>query len=116
MYYQRFNNRLKYGNIPTEYKGGRYMSKKEARKALELDLLKNNGDIKNWGKQLKLSLDVNGQHIANYYLDFWVENNDGSLEYIEIKSPITQTDTWRMKWKLAQAIFTDPNIKWLVEM
>lgn len=116
MYYQRFNNRLKYGNVKQKYKGGAYDSKKEARKAQELDLLKDAGEILSWKAHQKLSLDVNGQHIANYFIDFIIENNDGSLEYLEIKSPITQTDVWRMKWKLAQAIYTDPNIKWTVEM
>jgi hypothetical protein len=115
-YYQRFNNRLKYGNIRTENRGGKFDSKKEARKWEELEMMKKGGAIKDFGKQLRLSLDVNGVHIANYFLDFWVENNDGSLEYIEIKSPITCTDVWKLKWKLAQAIFTDPNIKWVVEM
>lgn len=116
MYYQRNNNKLKYGNIRTEYRGGSYMSKKEARKAQELDLLKNNGDIKNWTKQYKLSLSVNGVHIANYYLDFMIEENDGTFTYLEIKSPITCTDVWKLKWALAQAIYTDPNIKWVVEI
>lgn len=116
MYITRFNNKLKYGNRRTEYHGTSYMSKKEANKAWELDLLKNNGDIKDWTKQLKLSLDVNGVHIANYYLDFMIEENDGTFTYLEIKSPITCTDTWKLKWKLAQALYTDPNIKWVVEM
>jgi len=115
-YYQRFNNRLKYGNIRTENRGGKFQSKKEARKWQELEMLKKNGDIKDFGKQLKLSLDVNGVHIANYYLDFWIENHDGSLEYIEIKSPITMTPTWKLKWKLAKVLYPDPNIKWIVEL
>jgi len=116
MYYQRFNNKLKYGNIRTEYRGGSFMSKKEARKAQELDLLKENGDIKDWKKQFKLSLDVNGQHVTNYFLDFMIEENDGTFTYLEIKSPITCTDVWKLKWKLAQILYPDPNIKWTVEM
>ena len=116
MYYQKYNNRLKYGNIPTEYRGGRFDSKKEARKAMELDLLVKAGEIIKWEKQKKLSLDVNGMHIANYYLDFVLYYPDGTVEYLEIKSPITQTPVWRMKWKLSQALFKDKNIKWTVEM
>ena len=111
-----FNNRLKYGNRRTEYHGTSYMSKKEANKAWELDCLKKAGKIKDWKKQFKLSLDVNGKHIGNYYLDFMIEENDGTLTYCEIKSPITMTDTWKLKWKLAQAIYTDPIINWVVEM
>lgn len=111
-----FNNRLKYGNIRQEYHGTSYMSKKEARKAQELDLLLKSKKIKSWEKQKKLSLDINGKHIANYFLDFVIYYLDGSIEYLEIKSPITCTDTWKLKWKMAQAIYIDPRIKWTVEM
>jgi hypothetical protein len=114
-YIQRWSKN-KYHNRRTGYHGTSYMSNKEADKAWELDQLKNNGDIKNWTKQFKLSIDVNGQHITNYYLDFMIEENDGTFTYLEIKSPITMTDTWKLKWKLSQALFTDPNIKWVVEI
>lgn len=112
-YFERRGN--KYNNRRTDYHGTSYMSKKEAEKAWELDQLKNNGDIKDWTKQFKLSLDVNGVHIANYYLDFMIEENDGTFTYLEIKSPITMTPVWKMKWALSQALYTDPNIKWVVE-
>ena len=115
-HYVMFKPRLKYGNIREEYRGGRFASKKEARKAQELDLLVRAKEIKGWEKQKKLSLDVNGKHIATYYLDFVIYENDGGITYCEIKSPITCTEVWKMKWKLAQAIYTDPNIKWVVEM
>lgn len=116
MYRIRWNNKLKYGNVKSEYKGGIYDSKKEMRKAEELDLMVKAGEIKSWEKQKRLSLDVNGVHIANYYIDFVVYHNDGTVEYLEIKSPITQTPVWRIKWKLAQALLDKPNIKWTVEM
>ena len=32
-----------------------------------------------------------------------------------IKSPITMTPVWKIKWKLAQILFPDPNIRWIVE-
>lgn len=113
MYLERRGN--KYNSRRTEYHGTSYMSKKEAQKAWELDMLLNAGEIRSWQKQFKLSLDVNGVHITNYFLDFMVEKNDGTFDYIEIKSPATMTDTWKIKWKLAQAIFTDPSITWIVE-
>lgn len=109
-------NRPKFNNRKTEYHGTSYDSNKEAQKAWELDQLKKMGKIKDWHKQYKLSLDVNGKHICNYYLDFMIEENDGSFTYCEIKSPITKTPVWSVKWKLAQAIYSDPAIKWVVEM
>ena len=116
MYKVKFNNRLKYGNIHAEYKGGRFHSKKECRKAMELDLMKKGKVIKDWKAQHKLSLDVNGVHIANYFCDFMVTHLDGHIEYLEIKSYITKTPVWRIKWKLSQAIYDDPTIEWTVEV
>lgn len=116
VYKVKFNNRLKYGNVPTEYRGGRFQSKKEARKAMELDMMKKGKAIKDWKPQHRLSLDVNGVHIANYYVDFMITHNDGSIEYLEIKSYITKTPVWRLKWKLSQALYDDPTITWTVEM
>lgn len=51
MFRTMWNSRLKYGNIKTEYKGGTFDSKKEARKAQELDLLVKSGELLNWEKQ-----------------------------------------------------------------
>jgi len=44
-----------------------------------------------------------------------IEENDGTFTYLEIKSPITMTPVWKMKWALSQALYSDPNIKWVVE-
>jgi hypothetical protein len=112
-YYQRRQN--KFGNIKQSYNGGHYDSKKEANKAAELDMLKNGGAIKDWKAHVRLSLDVNDQHVCDYYIDFIVETNEGGYEYIEIKSPITMTPVWKIKWKLAQILYPDPNISWIVE-
>lgn len=103
MFYQRYGT--KYNSRRTEYHGTSYMSKKEAEKAWELDQLVKAGKIKGYKKQVKLSLDVNGVHIANYFMDFVVEENDGSQTCLEIKG--YETDLWRMKWRLAQAIYGD---------
>jgi len=115
MYKQKFNPRLRHGDIPMEYRGGRFQSKKEARKAMELDSLKKDGEIKEWKGQHKLSLDVEGVHIANYYVDFMITHNDGSIEYLEVKSYITKTPVWRIKWKLSQALYNDRTTIWTVE-
>ena len=103
MYYQKWGN--KYNSRRTEYHGTSYMSNKEAEYAYQLDMLLAAGEIKSYEKQVKLSLDVNGVHIANYYMDFVVTNNDDSLDAIEVKG--FETDVWKMKWKLAQALYGD---------
>jgi len=100
-YIQRFGN--KYNARRTGYHGTSYMSNKEAEYARELDMRKDGGDIKNWEKQVKLSLDVNGVHIANYFMDFVIEHNDGSFEAVEVKG--FETEVWKVKWKLAMAIY-----------
>lgn len=95
----------KYKNVRQTYNGYSYMSKKEAQQAWELDMQQKVGEIKGYKRQFKLSLDVNGAHIANYYVDFLVERKDGSLLALEVKG--FKTDLWVMKWKLAQALYKD---------
>jgi len=100
----------KYGNKSIVYNGIQYASKIEAGYAAELDLRKKAGDIKGWDRQVKVSLDVNGFHIANYYCDFVVYHNDETKEYVEIKSNFTYNmDVWRLKRKLMEATFLHDN-------
>lgn len=142
-YYQSYNPN-KFKNIRQEYNGVRYDSKKEANKAYELNMLKKAGEIKDWQPQWKIPLNVSWfsadiyktlpiltdqdgtelkkrnivfQHLANYYVDFRIEHNDGSIEYLEIKSKITMTPVWKLKWALCEAIFKDhPTIFLRVEL
>lgn len=81
------------------------MSKKEAQYAAELDLRLKAKDIKRWQRQVKIPIEVNGYHICNYFIDFVVEHNDGHLEYVEVKG--METDVWKMKWKLCEALHPD---------
>jgi len=101
MYYVKRQN--KYNAKSTEYGGLIYHSKKEAGYAQELDLRIKAKDIKSWERQVRVDLKVNDQHICNYYMDFVVTHNDGSLEYVEVKG--FQTEVWRLKWKIFEAIF-----------
>lgn len=99
--------RTKYGNVKTAYKGDKYDSKLEARVAQRLDLAKKASSPKDkvikWERQHKISLDVNGEHIANYIIDFVAEYADGRKEYIEAKG--RETSAWRLKWKLTKALY-----------
>jgi hypothetical protein len=92
----------KYKNSFADYGGAKYHSMFEAKVARDLDIRKRAKDIKSWERQVRVSLDVNGQHICNYFVDFLVTHNDDSLEYIEAKG--FATEVWRLKWKLFEAL------------
>jgi hypothetical protein len=103
MFYQRRGS--KYGNKTKEYGSRIYHSKKEAAYAHDLAMLQKAGEIIEIVPQFRLSLDVNGYHICNYIVDFMVTTRDGSVELHEVKG--FETDIWRMKWKLAEALYGD---------
>jgi hypothetical protein len=101
MWYQRKG--AKYSNVSKIYNGRSYMSHKEATYARDLDLMIKAGEIKEVIPQFKLSLDVNGYHIANYYVDFLVIDKDDEKQLHEVKG--FETDLWRMKWRLTEALY-----------
>lgn len=105
VYFQKRGN--KYGAKSSIYNGISYHSKKEAGRAQELDLLKKAGEIKDWERQHKIDLKVNGYHICNYYIDFKVTHNNGDIELEEVKG--FETEVWRLKWKLTEAILSKEN-------
>jgi len=107
VYYQTWNKN-KYKNIKQTYKGVSYHSSKEANKAYELDMLFKAGEIKKWTGQVKIEFNfkrkgkndwiltntpalklkekqIDFKHLFNYFVDFKVWHNDGSIEYIEVK-------------------------------
>ena len=62
--------------------------------------------------QVKEEMWAYGKHICDYYVDFKVYHNDGSIEFIEHKSQGTVTSAWRIKYKLLQAKYSeDKNVK-----
>lgn len=99
MYGQSWN---KYG----AKRQGKNDSKFEAGKAQELELRKRAKDIVDFQEQVKIALVVNGFHICNYYIDFVIEHNDGTMEYLECKG--FATNEWKLKWKLFEALYDLP--------
>lgn len=93
----------KYKNQLAETGGRIYDSKKEAKYAEQLEWRKKAGEIKEIIPQFCLRLDVNGEHICKYYIDFKIVFPDGREEFLEIKG--FETDVWRIKWKMALAIY-----------
>lgn len=108
MYLQKRGN--KYRAKTSIYNDTYYHSKLEAAYAQELDMRVYAKDIKGWKRQIRIPLEVNGVKIGTYIIDFVIEHNDGELEYIECKG--FETDTWKMKWKLATALY--PDRKWTI--
>lgn len=106
MYFQtnKFNYRTKskYRNKTKQYGGRSYDSIREANHAEELDWRIKAKEIKEWIPQFKISLDVNGFRICNYYVDFKVIMVDGSIQFHEVKGLILPV--WQLKWKLFEAL------------
>ena len=101
VWYQRKQN--KYKAVSCYYKGELYQSKKEMAYAQELDLRIKAKEVKRWERQVKISLDINGYHIANYYVDFKVWLMNGDIELTEVKG--FETEIWRLKRKLLEAVY-----------
>lgn len=99
------NRKNKYNSTKTKYDGRYYDSKLECDYAINLDWRKKAGEIKEIIPQYKISLDVNDQHIANYYMDFKVILADNTIEMHEVKG--METQLWRMKWRLAIALYSE---------
>lgn len=103
MYYKNFQTRNKYKAVKTAYKGGKFDSKKEARYAMYLDQLIKNKEILSYETQKRYDLyGENGTRICYYKADFVVHHKDGTREIIDVKSKITETPYFRLKWKLLQ--------------
>lgn len=91
----------KYNSTRVVYNGNTYQSKAEAEWAAVLDFMKQTKQIKRWTRQHRLSLESDGVHITNYFIDFRVVTNEGKIELHEVKG--YQTQLWEQKWNLAKA-------------
>ena len=90
--------------------GKKYDSHCEAAYANELILRVKAGEIQGFDSHVRQELNVNGFHIADYYIDFVVYHNDGTVEMVETKG--LPTPVWVLKWKILEALTSeDPNIK-----
>jgi hypothetical protein len=104
----------KFNNVKSEIDGHIFDSKKESEFYGSLKLKKQAGLIKDFKMQVKYDIVVNDIHIANYFLDFLVVNNDDTIEYIDIKGKDSKTNkfiktgVFALKKRLVEAIY---NIK-----
>lgn len=102
-------------------KSNKYGAKKETVDGITFDSLKEGGRYRDLlllkhvkGKDRvveivahpKLSIDVEGMHICNYFPDFKVTYEDGRVEWEDVKGPKTKTlAVYRLKKKLVEAIY-----------
>lgn len=112
--------RSKYGNIRTEVDGIKFDSRKEAEYYCQLKLLKQAGEIKDFGLQPKFVLqegfEKDGKRYApiTYYADFVVDNLDGTTDIIDIKG--VETQVFKIKQKMFEYKFKDKNLKVVKEV
>lgn len=104
-FWRQTKSKSKYNNKSQWYGGHRYDSKFEAKYAEELDWKIKAGEVKEWDRQVKIPLEINGHHICNYYIDFKVTHQDGSTEYVEVKG--FETPVWQLKWKMFEVLLNE---------
>lgn len=97
------NPESKFHNKQTEYNGIVYHSLKEARYAAELDLLKRSGEVKEWFRQVRVPLRINGKLICTYVVDFMYRDKNDREFYVEVKGH--ETPVWKLKWALFDALY-----------
>lgn len=105
--------RNKYGARTCSYGGSIYHSRKEAAFAQELDSLKRaklkKDRVQEWKRQVKVSLDVNGLHVCNYFVDFLVTYADGREIWYEVKG--FTTPEFKLKEKLFRALYPERELR-----
>lgn len=92
-------------NVPKKYNGRTYHSTLEANYAELLDEKLANGVLREVQAQPTFRIIVNKHHICDIKPDFFIITADGQEQIHEVKG--YETDVWRLKWKLMQAIFPD---------
>lgn len=100
--------RSKFGAIRTKYNGVMYDSKREAGRAAELTMLQRSGAVLSWDRQREFCLEVNGQLVCKYRVDFVVFWANGDIIYEDVKGFIAQHS--RIKMKLFQALHPDKTL------
>lgn len=112
--------RNKFNRTRVVIDGVTYDSKKEANKAVELNLLKKAGEIQDWIAHPQYVIaprfrdEFTGKIVLpiKYFPDFWVKYNDGHEEVIDIKG--FPTPDFKLKAKLFRAKYNG-KIKLVIE-
>lgn len=94
------------------FQGRVYHSKKERDHAATLEILtKSRGKdrVHRWVPQYRVRLDVNGDHICDYMVDFMVEYANGVVEYHEVKG--AWTEAAKLKVALFRALYPTATLR-----
>jgi len=89
----------KYNAKPTEYRGVRYDSKKEADYARNLDIYKEAGEVTQWLRQVPFYLPGGVRYVCDF-LVFW---KDGAAEFVDVKG--METAAFKAKKKMVEALY-----------
>lgn len=85
----------------------------EGRVCDELRLRKIAGDLKDYRREVRLPLALDGCKLGVYICDFVVEENDGTIEYLEAKGIAFQR--WKRNWDILMHMHKDdPKYKFRV--
>ena len=93
----------KYGAKKTTYKDRTFHSGMEKMDAMWLEQMVKDGKIKNLESQKKISIDINGHHMWNHFVDFEVTLNNGKKIWVETKG--FETLPWKRNVKLINALY-----------
>jgi hypothetical protein len=105
--YKRLGKRGKYGNIKCSYKGFTYDSKAELAFAMHLDLLKANGKVLWYLRQVPIHLPAdNSVKGVKYLADFMAYLPTGLVTFLDVKGK--DTDTSRVKRSVASSVIGMP--------
>lgn len=112
-YKYRYPKRLKYNNKSSRCISEHWhQSIKEAQYCNQLYMLKKNGDIKDYEREIDFELRVHGIKICIIRVDFVVWDKSGEKVVHEVKSYPTMTPVWNLKRKLFEALY--PTIPYIV--
>lgn len=105
----------KYNNVKTTVDGITFDSKKEAEYYCMLKILKQAGEIKDFGLQPRYELqppfEKNGQkyRAITYVADFVIVNLDGTTEVIDVKG--VETQVFKIKKKMFEYQYPELSLK-----
>jgi hypothetical protein len=105
----------KYRNIKAEVDGIVFDSKKEAEYYIQLKLLKQAGEIRDFGVQQRYELQPtfkkNGKayRAITYIADFVIVNKDGTTEVVDLKG--FETKEFKIKHKMFEYKYPDLTLK-----
>ncbi|MEE9571535.1 MAG: DUF1064 domain-containing protein [Candidatus Neomarinimicrobiota bacterium] len=99
MNFNPYTPRHKYNAKRTEIDGIKFGSKKEARYYQQLKILKRNGEVVFFLRQVPFHL--SGGSGVRYVCDFQVFWRDGTVTFVEVKG--FETKTWKIKKRLVEA-------------